>query len=78
VYTTGVFLDSADGIGDVTYINLWSLKNKSKVKPGCVHCFLANVRDAEALTELKGMEQFQKAFGIVTDSADGDEEPPQF
>lgn len=64
IYTTGVYMDNADCIGSVKYINLWSLKNKSKVKPGIVHCFLSNVKDSEALERLRASKDFIEAFGL--------------
>jgi hypothetical protein len=70
VYTTGVFLDNAEGIGDVMFINQWALKNKSKTKSGVQHCFLANVKDTEALAKLKEMVEFQKAFGLGGDDSE--------
>jgi hypothetical protein len=73
VYATNVFLDNADGVGAINYINLWALENKSKIKPPIVHCFLANVKDKTALERIKSSPDFIAAFGIG-----GQDEEEQF
>lgn len=70
IYSTGVYMDNADAIGDLQYINLWALKNKSKSKNGTQHCFLSNVKDSEALGRLKENKDFLAAFGLGAAAAD--------
>jgi hypothetical protein len=78
VYSTGIYPNNADGVGDVTFIDLFVLKNKMKSRPGTIRCMLCTIKDGAAFEALKTVPEYALAFGLQAADETGEEAAPPF